>query len=597
MASTISRPIRHSLPSRASNRQSATLSLSDYQPLAFDRDSLESSYQQSQGLYSNSSFSSEAHLSGSFGGSTESSSGPSTLSQHLRAGDNPNLKWSPSQNNFAGVGAGHTITPPGSPSPPHHRLFTPPTPPTIHRPSILSPVPASPTPPNLPPRPFAIPESTLPVSQGEYDSMAMDIDGDAGTFGQRNGSDSDVGSISNVRQGKKRALPELPQNVPVPEPPAWQPDLKTTIPPQLVAASVQNAYAQLSAPPPNLPPRRTQPARQASHPRPSYNAVSSFRSRRSSRPRPATMVSQSTIGTLPNFPLPPGAPSFPNGPVDTQAIAPVKAPRPAAEKEVYLNAEGPTPIWSTHYLDPSLSTSTVLLPPAEPNASNKRKRLDGLAKMAERWVVPADAKFHSEGGMIDVGLGIIDQGGEGWGREKGRKRARVEVGSKNGGVRVDLIEMDENRQVELKVETKTGDVLLLLPETFHGQVFVTSPARPPTFLALLSSQMKPVQTPFTGHYTTLIQSSSPYGAQPIELDTAQPGLAGRLGRHSERLSAAVSGYANPKDDESVLRITTQKGRVVLGRREGGDEEASRTLGLRVGVNGGGRRGKKGWWRG
>lgn len=65
--------------------------------------------------------------------------------------------------------------------------------------------------------------------------------------------------------------------------------------------------------------------------------------------------------------------------------------------------------------------------------------IEGLARMAKDWVVPPDGRFHSENGGIEIGLGVIDSGARGWGNDKGRKRARVEVVSRTGGIKVDVV--------------------------------------------------------------------------------------------------------------------------------------------------------------
>jgi hypothetical protein len=141
--------------------------------------------------------------------------------------------------------------------------------------------------------------------------------------------------------------------------------------------------------------------------------------------------------------------------------------RQTAEKEVFLNATAHTPIWSTHYLDPSLSSTSAL---SSAGSGSKRKRLPtgassvtkdgvvGMARMAKEWLVPADARFTSDAGGVEVGVAVVDQfasgssaagtgnaglgmagGGEDWGKDMGRTRARVEVVTKSGGVKVDVV--------------------------------------------------------------------------------------------------------------------------------------------------------------
>lgn len=70
---------------------------------------------------------------------------------------------------------------------------------------------------------------------------------------------------------------------------------------------------------------------------------------------------------------------------------------------------------------------------------NGGSRMDELARMAKEWVAPPDGRFQSENGGIEIGLGVIDSGMQGWGRDKGRQRARVEVISKSGGIKVEVV--------------------------------------------------------------------------------------------------------------------------------------------------------------
>jgi hypothetical protein len=131
-------------------------------------------------------------------------------------------------------------------------------------------------------------------------------------------------------------------------------------------------------------------------------------------------------------------------------------PRGDAESEVTLKAEGKTPIWSTHYLDPCLRNSLVAIPQQVTNVTNvaltglssgPKTRfntttgapIDGMARMAKDWFVKPDGKFTSESGAIELGLGVVNGVREGWGSDKGRKRARVEVISKSGGIKVDVV--------------------------------------------------------------------------------------------------------------------------------------------------------------
>jgi hypothetical protein len=62
-----------------------------------------------------------------------------------------------------------------------------------------------------------------------------------------------------------------------------------------------------------------------------------------------------------------------------------------------------------------------------------------MARLAKEWFVPPDGQFQGDKGPIELGIGVVDRGDAEWGREKGRKRARVEVGNRSGGIKVDLV--------------------------------------------------------------------------------------------------------------------------------------------------------------
>lgn len=146
------------------------------------------------------------------------------------------------------------------------------------------------------------------------------------------------------------------------------------------------------------------------------------------------------------YAIPPaGAPSFPPDPnINVTPIRQLKPRRPA-EESVTLKAEGRTPIWSTHFLDPCLRNPLIHIPQNVANMTSKamsastQAQVDGIAKVAKEWFVPPDARFLADRGAIELGLGVIDSGEEGWGREKGRRRARIEVISRNGAIKLDLV--------------------------------------------------------------------------------------------------------------------------------------------------------------
>ncbi|RXK40238.1 hypothetical protein M231_02512 [Tremella mesenterica] len=360
--------------------------------------------------------------------------------------------------------------------------------------------------------------------------------------------------VERGRKGKGRALPPVPHNVPVPDPP--MPDYKPQIPPTLTAPSASFAYASLSLPPPNLPPR---PQRSKSLPRhytPTY-------------PYPQTKLNLSM--SLPSSQTSQPPPLASGSSVTHRGVS--------AEKTVSLLAKGKTPIWSTHYFDPLLHDPLFHIPHQVTNVANialtslasgpKTKfnqtigaPIDGLAKMAKDWVVPPDGVFETENGAMELGLGVIDSGVKGWGKEKGRKKARVQVNTKSGGIKVDLMTIDLNRQIDLRVESKSGDVLIFLPETFFGPVHITSPS-PPILLDILQPQCAPLANPYSSFYTTqVVPLVLPPLPSPSPL-TPGPNLSNSLSPNSISVKAppplthtqsttTVSLQPPPRIDSSVL---------------------------------------------
>ncbi|EIW67346.1 hypothetical protein TREMEDRAFT_33885, partial [Tremella mesenterica DSM 1558] len=380
-----------------------------------------------------------------------------------------------------------------------------------------------------------------------------------------------------------------------------RPDYKPQIPPTLTAPSASFAYASLSLPPPNLPPR---PQRSKSLPRhytPTY-------------PYPQTKLNLSM--SLPSSQTSQPPPLASGSSVTHRGVS--------AEKTVSLLAKGKTPIWSTHYFDPLLHDPLFHIPHQVTNVANialtslasgpKTKfnqtigaPIDGLAKMAKDWVVPPDGVFETENGAMELGLGVIDSGVKGWGKEKGRKKARVQVNTKSGGIKVDLMTIDLNRQIDLRVESKSGDVLIFLPETFFGPVHITSPS-PPILLDILQPQCAPLANPYSSFYTTQVVPLSPCSllleSIPAPKNTSFEHKAARnieryvpstLRENSDILDQVVGGYgAHGREEQSKIVVKTQ-GRVVLGYRDSKDERQVEELGLKVGVEREINKKKKRWW--
>ncbi|WWC93630.1 hypothetical protein V866_000465 [Kwoniella sp. B9012] len=642
--------LNHSLPNRSPTQRPRSLSLSEYQPLNFDRDALESAYQQSLNLPSSHSSSLTRHsASNSF-----SFKGLSTETHNTTATGSSDDMLTHPKGAFAGVGAGHTLTPPQSPI---HKATS-----KLNQATLLSPIPSTPIdrPPTPPPRPNdeELPETTfqpppqprlpprpalrqkpsppsLPMrrSQSEVDMIGHQ---------QWDGANEYIEGDGHGRS-KRRALPAIPTNVPAPEPPQWEPDYKPQIPSELTAPSAQYAYASLSAPPPNLPPRRNQRSQQismGSAPGSSINvnvagpsgSASASASGSGSGVRPPMSTGQS-IGTIvsstsssgvgvPMQSPPAGAPDYPPTNQPGSSSSSTNKPRRDAEKEVLLRAQDRMSIWSTHYLDPSLKQSLIHVPHQVTNAANialsglssgpKEKYnttigapIDGLAKMAKEWVVTPDARFIAEHGGIELGLGVINSHNpqqQDWEKDKGRKKARVEVSSKTGGIKVDIVELDQDRQIDLKVETKSGDVLVLLPDEFHGPIHVTS-SRPPESLSIISPLLKPLSNPYSNFYTTfmvpLSLSRNMKKSNSVEYNSnvnLEKYLPKSFKEQSDLFDQLYGGYqSHSRIDHSKISIRSDKGRVVLGLRESKDERDLEGMGLRVGVKGGEGKRKR-WWR-
>jgi hypothetical protein len=276
-----------------------------------------------------------------------------------------------------------------------------------------------------------------------------------------------------------------------------RPDYKPQIPRELVAASAQDAYARLSAPPPNLPPRRN-PTNQAGSGRQGMGLARTAAARdaqggpsgsgsRYLAPPPSSDVASSSsshsMATPASSPgissaghLPPGAPDYP--PTEMPGSQkPTKPYRTATvEQGVNLVANDEKAIWSTHYIDPQLRNPIMSMPSQVTNMANvalsglssgEKTRynattgapIDGMAKLARSWFVAPDAKFSSEYGGIELSLAVIDGSEEEkWGSEKGRKKARVEVISRQGGIRVDLVRYHEGEaQLIISSRSNTTD--------------------------------------------------------------------------------------------------------------------------------------------
>lgn len=196
--------------------------------------------------------------------------------------------------------------------------------------------------------------------------------------------------------------------------------------------------------------------------------------------------------------------------------------------------------------------------------------------------------------------------------------------------------MDPNRQLDMSVTTRQGDILILLPETFLGKLNFHM-AEEPEFLTALSEQMAPLTNPYEEFFTTTI---FPTGFLPPKTASEQPPSPGastsklsakdqtklrkkaeekalkeeesrksKAAGMSHRILRGVQKYvpealreqddyldmvagglrAVAKGSESKIVVTSISGRVVFGLR-GADEDEANDAGLKVGAGA-----RKHWW--
>jgi hypothetical protein len=155
----------------------------------------------------------------------------------------------------------------------------------------------------------------------------------------------------------------------------------------------------------------------------------------------------------------------------------------------------------------------------------------------------------------------------------------------------------------LRIETKSGDVLVLLPETFHGPLHISSPNHEPVFLGILQPQCQPIAHPYETFYTTFVTplaSTDPKKSSSFEHKTAsmiQKFVPKSFLEQSDMLDQVVSGFAtHTRGEQSKITVQSSKGRVVFGYRETRDEETVKGMGLKVGVQEQQQRKKKWWWQ-
>lgn len=184
--------------------------------------------------------------------------------------------------------------------------------------------------------------------------------------------------------------------------------------------------------------------------------------------------------------------------------------------------------------------------------------------------------------------------------------------------------MDDDRQIDLKVESKTGDILVLLPADFFGTIHVSSPSAP-HFCRLVGYNKARTANPNEVFWSTFIVPpdisilASAHGsvtnskpsvaeltprerkiraARPVEhkaaLGTAKY-MPDFLKGQDPMVDQVISAYAaHTRGEWSKVHVTNMgsKGRIVFGYRESEDEEEIREMGLRVGVQ---HEKRRRWW--
>lgn len=306
----------------------------------------------------------------------------------------------------------------------------------------------------------------------------------------------------------------------------------------------------------------------------------------------------------------PGAgPSQPPKPTKATASASLPAPtpprkdRPKAQPKDKAKAAGKEPITKVSYLDPCLQKSLLTVPAAMTTTADAALSaveaypeqdfnwtigapIGGLGGLAKHYVLRPDAKFQTENGGISLTLAVVDERGGGVPSpaptpgpdgtippkvKQGRTKARVEVRSDRGGILIDLKELEANRQIDLLVETRKGDVLLLLPENFLGPIHVRG--EEPVFGSILRPQLDEVVNPYEDLWTTnVIPLGSERGAGRKNKFRAHKLMKGiskyvpeALREQDDYLDMAMSSYTTlKKGDQSKILIKNEKGKVCVG---------------------------------
>lgn len=158
--------------------------------------------------------------------------------------------------------------------------------------------------------------------------------------------------------------------------------------------------------------------------------------------------------------------------------------------------------------------------------------------------------------------------------------------------------LDLNRQIDLRIETTKGDVLVLLPDTFRGPIHIT--ADEPFFGTLLASQLSGggAVSPSEGFWTAeVLGMGVQQGKRGTGRATLEHGVMAKVARFvpqkllqqvpvpEEYMDMARGGVVGiSRGQLSKVTVKSEKGRVAFGLRESRDVDEVRELRLRVGAD-------------
>ncbi|KAI0923491.1 hypothetical protein AcV5_009020 [Taiwanofungus camphoratus] len=134
-------------------------------------------------------------------------------------------------------------------------------------------------------------------------------------------------------------------------------------------------------------------------------------------------------------------------------------------------------ITGTYLIDPSLPAPPILGKSQRRDRSIEREHarntkrafgiIPGLDDRSQGRTPEINAAFRTRDATISLDVGIAGRAGQG---QAGRAMGRVMLSSRHGAVNVDLFKIQEGYCVDLDISTRHGNIVVLLPPTFHGPV-------------------------------------------------------------------------------------------------------------------------------